>query len=81
MFHWLFALCFLGAYITAEGERWRALHVTLGYSLAGLLGFRLLYGLFGPRHAGLGMLLRKLSGAPAWLRSARQGLQQRSPGP
>jgi cytochrome b len=79
MFHWLFALCFLGAYVTAEGEQWRALHVTLGYSLAGLLGFRLVYGLFGPRHAGLGMLLRKLSGAPAWLRSARQGLQQRSP--
>jgi cytochrome b len=78
MFHWLFALCFLGAYVSAESEQWRALHVTLGYSLAGLLAFRLLYGLFGPRQAGLGMLLRKLSGAPAWLRTARQGLQQKS---
>lgn len=69
MFHGLFALCFLGAYLTADGERWRMLHVTLGYTLAGLLAARVLYGLFGPRHARLGLLWRKLSGAPAWLRS------------
>jgi len=74
MFHWLFAFSFLGAYITADGERWRALHVTLGYTLAGLLAFRVLYGLFGPRQAGLGLMLRKLASAPAWLRSAAQGL-------
>ena len=76
MFHWLFALCFLGAYLTAEGEAWRALHVTLGYSLAGLLGFRLLYGVFGPRHAQLGLLRRKLAGAPAWLRSVLGAARQ-----
>lgn len=69
MFHWLFALCFLGAYLTADGERWRLLHVTLGYTLAGLLGFRVLYGLFGPRHARLWLMWRKLTGAPAWLKS------------
>jgi cytochrome b len=69
MFHWLFALSFVGAYITADGERWRLLHVTLGYTLAGLLAFRVLYGLFGPRQAGLGQLWRKLASAPAWLRS------------
>ncbi|MDP3164752.1 MAG: cytochrome b/b6 domain-containing protein [Hydrogenophaga sp.] len=69
MFHWLFALSFVGAYLTADGERWRLLHVTLGYTLAGLLAFRVLYGLFGPRQAGLGLLWRKLAGAPAWLRS------------
>jgi cytochrome b len=76
MFHWLFAMSFLGAYLTAESERWRALHVTLGYVLAGLLAFRVLYGLLGPRHAGLGLLVRKLGSAPAWLRSAWQGLGQ-----
>jgi cytochrome b len=71
MFHWLFALCFLGAYLTADGESWRMLHVTLGYSMAGLLGFRVVYGLFGPRQAGLGLMWRKLGSAPAWLRSLR----------
>lgn len=69
MFHWLFALSFLGAYLTADGERWRSLHVTLGYTLAGLLAFRVLYGLIGPRQAGLGVMWRKLSSAPAWLKS------------
>ena len=71
MFHWLFALSFLGAYLTADGEQFRLLHVTLGYTMAGLLVFRVLYGLFGPRHAGLGMLWRKLASAPAWLLSLR----------
>lgn len=73
MFHWLFALSFVGAYLTAESEHWRLLHVTLGYSFAGLLVFRLLYGLLGPRQAGLGLLWRKLGAAPAWLRSLRTG--------
>jgi cytochrome b len=69
MFHWLFALSFAGAYLSAEGERWRAMHVTLGYTMAGLLVFRVLYGLFGPRHASLGLMWRKLGSAPAWVRS------------
>ncbi|MBD9393815.1 cytochrome b/b6 domain-containing protein [Acidovorax sp. ACV01] len=72
MFHWLFALCFVGAYATADGEHWRLLHVTLGYTMAGLLGFRLLYGIFGSRTSGLGLLWRKLAGAPARLRALPQ---------
>lgn len=70
MFHWLFALSFLGAYLTADGERWRLLHITLGYTLAGLLAFRVLYGLWGPPQARLSMLLRKLKASPQWLESA-----------
>ncbi|UCU97733.1 cytochrome b/b6 domain-containing protein [Acidovorax radicis] len=78
MFHWLFALSFAGAYATADGEHWRLLHVTLGYTMAGLLAFRALYGLFGPRTSRLGLLWRKLAGAPAWLRTLPQArsLQQ-----
>ncbi len=72
MFHWLFALSFLGAYVTADGERFRLLHVTLGYTMAGLLVFRLLYGLFGPKQTGLKVLWRKVSVAPDWLRSVKQ---------
>lgn len=69
MFHWLFALSFLGAYVTAESEHWRLVHVTLGYTMAGLLVARLLYGLFGPRQAGLGMLWHKITAGAAWLQS------------
>ena len=51
VFHWLMVLSFAGAYLTAESERWRLLHVTLGYTMAGLVGFRILWGLVGTRHA------------------------------
>lgn len=71
VFHWLFALCFVGAYLTADGERWRLLHVVLGYTLAGLLAFRVLYGLLGPRQARLSTLWNKLGNAPFWLRSIK----------
>ena len=79
MFHALFALSFVGAYVTADGEHWRALHVTLGYAMAGLLCFRVLYGLFGPRHAGLGAMWRKLGSAPEWLRLSIRALRQLTP--
>ena len=69
VFHWLLVLSFAGAWLTAESERWRLVHVTLGYTMAGLLGFRLLYGIFGPRTSGLNLLWRRLAGAPAWLRA------------
>lgn len=72
MFHWLFALSFLGAYLTADGEYFRLLHVTLGYTMAGLLVFRVLYGLLGPKPTGLKVLWRKVSVAPDWLRSVKQ---------
>lgn len=51
VFHWLLALSFAGAYLTSESERYRDLHVMFGYTLAGLIGFRLLWGLVGTRHA------------------------------
>jgi len=75
-FHWLFALSFVGAYLSAEGERWRALHVTLGYTLVGLLAFRVIYGLIGPRHARLSLMFRKLGSAPGWLRSAADAVRR-----
>jgi len=72
MFHWLFAFSFVGAFVTADGERWRAMHVTLGYLFAGLLVLRLLYGLLGPRQVRLSLLRHRVSGIRAWLRSLAQ---------
>lgn len=71
--HWLMALSFLGAYVTADGDRWRLVHVSLGYTLAGLLVARLLWGSVGPRPARLSALWRRVSGLPAWLRAALAG--------
>jgi cytochrome b len=51
VFHWMLAVSFLGAFLTAESERWRDVHVMLGYTVAGLLAFRLVWGLVGSRYA------------------------------
>lgn len=51
LFHWLLAISFAGAFLTAESERVRDIHVAFGYSLLGLLAFRLVWGLIGSRYA------------------------------
>lgn len=58
VFHWLMVLSFSGAYLTAESEHWRLLHVTLGYTMAGLVGFRILWGLMGTRYARFSTFVR-----------------------
>jgi cytochrome b len=72
-FHWLMALSFLGAYLTADGERWRLVHVTLGYTVIGLIVFRLLWGLLGPRSVRLSAWAGKLRGLPAFVQSLQGG--------
>lgn len=51
VFHWLLVLSFIGAFVTAESERYRDIHVVLGYTMLGLLAFRLLWGFAGTRYA------------------------------
>ena len=58
VFHWLMAFSFAGAYLTAESEHWRLLHVTLGYTMLGLVGFRVIWGLVGTRPARFASFLR-----------------------
>lgn len=49
--HWLLAASFAGAFLTADSEYWRQLHVMLGYTVAVVVGFRLAWGVVGSRHA------------------------------
>lgn len=51
LFHWLLALSFAGAFLTAESERFRDVHVLLGYTVLALIGFRLVWGIVGTRYA------------------------------
>jgi cytochrome b len=71
--HALLALSFFGAYITAESEIFRLVHVTLGYTLGGLLLVRVVWGLLGPRHARFSALAGKLRGLGAWFKGLAQG--------
>jgi len=67
--HWLMALSFAGAWLTAESEAWRLLHVTLGYTLGGLVVFRIVWGLVGTRHARFASFVRGPMAVLNYLRS------------
>lgn len=69
VFHWLIVLSFAGAWLSAESERWRLVHVSLGYTMAGLLVFRLLWGFAGTRHARFANFVRGPGAAWRYLRS------------
>lgn len=69
VFHWMLVLSFAGAWITGDSERWRLLHVTLGYTAGGLVVFRLLWGLMGTRHARFADFVRGPRAVGRYLRS------------
>jgi cytochrome b len=69
VFHWLLVLSFAGAYASADSERWRLVHVTLGYTVGGLVAFRLVWGLVGTRHARFASFVRGPRAVIAYLRS------------
>jgi cytochrome b len=58
IFHWSLALSFAGAFLTAESDRWADIHVVLGYSMLGLLAFRLIWGFVGSRYARFAEFVR-----------------------
>lgn len=73
IFHWTLALSFAGAYLTAESERWRDIHVLLGYTLAGLIAFRLIWGFTGTRYARFAEFVRGPSAITRYLKSLADG--------
>lgn len=73
VFHWLLVLSFAGAWLTAESERWRLAHVTLGYTMAGLVAFRVLWGLIGTRHARFASFVRGRAAVTRYLGSLVRG--------
>ncbi|MDD5036294.1 MAG: cytochrome b/b6 domain-containing protein [Methylococcaceae bacterium] len=58
IFHWSLALSFTIAFVTAESEGWRDIHVLAGYTLLALLGFRLIWGFAGSRYARFAEFVR-----------------------
>lgn len=76
VFHWLLVLSFAGAYLSAESEHWRLLHITLGYTMGGLVAFRLVWGLIGSRYARFANFVRGPAAVLAYLRGLWQGQPQ-----
>jgi cytochrome b len=73
VFHWLLAASFGVAWLTAESERWQLVHISAGYTMAGLVAFRLLWGVFGTRHARFGAFVRGPRAVLSYLRSIVRG--------
>ncbi|HET8732029.1 MAG TPA: cytochrome b/b6 domain-containing protein [Moraxellaceae bacterium] len=51
LFHWSLVVSFAGAWLTAESERLALWHMTFGFTLLGLIAFRLVWGVVGTRYA------------------------------
>ena len=73
VFHWLLVLCFAGAYLTAESERWRLVHVSLGYTMGGLVAFRMVWGLMGTRYARFSSFVRGPGAVVRYVRAMLRG--------
>lgn len=73
VFHWALAGSFLGAYLLAEEDGSRNLHVMFGYTVAGLLVFRLLWGFVGSTHARFRDFAYGPGAAAAYLRDLARG--------
>ncbi|MFZ2540801.1 MAG: cytochrome b/b6 domain-containing protein [Gallionella sp.] len=69
VFHWLLVLSFAVAFLTADSERNRDIHVIFGYILLGLLVFRLLWGFIGTRYARFTAFLFGLGEVVTYLKS------------
>ncbi|MES2919545.1 MAG: cytochrome b/b6 domain-containing protein [Pseudomonadota bacterium] len=69
LFHWTLAGSFAGAWLTAESERLALWHMSFGLTLLGLIGFRLLWGVAGTRHARFGSFLAGPAKVWRYLRS------------
>src|SRR5512138_2734414 len=80
VFHWTLALSFGAAYLVAESERLRQLHVTLGYTVIGLITFRLLWGFIGTRYARFSSFLFGPRAALRYVKSLASGQPEQHAG-
>lgn len=67
--HWILAICFLGAIITQDSERFRMVHVTMGYTMFGLVAFRLIWGFVGGKYTRFNAIYPRVKKVIEYLRS------------
>ncbi|WP_347248107.1 cytochrome b/b6 domain-containing protein [Zoogloea sp.] len=75
LFHWLLALAVTGALVSGQiGGNLMVWHGRLGVLVAGLLGFRLAWGLVGSTHARFASFVRGPAAIRAYLQGTWHGL-------
>jgi cytochrome b len=73
VFHLCLMLSFFGAWITAEEDGWRLVHVTLGVTVLALVVLRIVWGVLGTRHARFADFVRGPRAVGAYLRGLWTG--------
>ncbi|PAY09432.1 MULTISPECIES: cytochrome b/b6 domain-containing protein [Bradyrhizobium] len=75
LWHWALAVLVLAAWVTPN--TYDRLHRLAGYSVIGLLAFRLIWGFAGTRYARFGKLGVRLRAAPRYIWNLRRGVTGR----
>ncbi|PHQ98205.1 MAG: cytochrome B [Marinosulfonomonas sp.] len=75
IFHWALVLSFAIAWISAESLD--DLHIWAGYAAAALIGFRLIWGLIGPRYARFTQFIKGPGTVLGYLKSMLRGSEPR----
>jgi cytochrome b len=75
IFHWGLVAAVLTAYFTEEELMW--LHTVAGYTVLGLIGARLLWGLVGPHHARWSSFVRWPRATLSYLADVLRGRAER----
>ncbi|OHC64381.1 MAG: hypothetical protein A3H93_04915 [Rhodocyclales bacterium RIFCSPLOWO2_02_FULL_63_24] len=76
LFHWLLVASFITAFVTSESEKLRDIHVVAGYTLAGLLVFRLVWGFVGSGYSRFAQFLPTPQKLVDYLKSLMEGRPQ-----
>jgi cytochrome b len=74
LFHWSLVLAFFTAFLAEEGE---TLHDAAGYTVLGLIAFRLVWGFVGPEHARFSDFVPAPARLRAYLASLVRGRPER----
>jgi len=80
VFHWLMVIAFAGAWLTSDSEAWRLTHITLGYTMAALVVFRLAWGFAGTRWARFSSFVRGPRAVVAYVKGMIRGTAQHHTG-
>lgn len=75
LFHWSLVASFAVAWLSAD--EWDDLHEWAGYAAASLIGFRLVWGLIGPRYARFRQFVRSPATVLGYLVAVLQGREAR----
>ncbi|WP_347309684.1 cytochrome b/b6 domain-containing protein [Defluviimonas sp. SAOS-178_SWC] len=75
IFHWGLVAAFTAAWLTADD--WQIAHEVAGYTVAGLVAFRLVWGLAGSRHARFAGFLKGPGETLAYIGEMARGRERR----